>query len=91
MINPIIHKKYPSSHDHKVPKRVNLTIADMEAYLLFLLVYRYVDLILKFSPESMGQVLFLSALRYWTPTENQVKFWRQAIVLYGKEVRRFLL
>ncbi|KAJ3027742.1 hypothetical protein HDV00_010916, partial [Rhizophlyctis rosea] len=81
---PRLPEKPPLRGTPRSSRRPLPTIADMEAFLLILLIQRHVSLCGTEGATSVGQVLFFSALREWRPHERQVAFWGKALKVYGK-------
>ncbi|KAI9096453.1 hypothetical protein DFS34DRAFT_140345 [Phlyctochytrium arcticum] len=81
--------RLPESRQHKNDKTVrrpNPTIADMEAFLLILLVQRHMWAISKMGVTTLGEITLTCALGTWRPTAQQERFWRTALWLHGKKL-----
>ncbi|KNC97667.1 uncharacterized protein SPPG_07134 [Spizellomyces punctatus DAOM BR117] len=62
------------------------TVADMEAFIMMLLIQRHMWCCSVLNASSVDEVTFLSTLDMWKPTREQEKFWRTALVMHGKQM-----
>ncbi|KAJ3049732.1 hypothetical protein HK097_009304 [Rhizophlyctis rosea] len=85
-----VFKNLPEKTELRTPRmrrKPMPTVADMEAFLLILLIQRHVSCTMGNNAHTLGEVLYLSALGMWKPTAMQVAFWRKAVSMYGKDAR----
>ncbi|KAJ3129572.1 hypothetical protein HK098_001048, partial [Nowakowskiella sp. JEL0407] len=62
--------------------QTTITYADLEVFLLVLLIHRHNWSVNMYRAKTLGRVLFYSDL-FWKPALTQVEFWRTALCRYG--------
>jgi hypothetical protein len=78
--------EYPAIKNLSTVQKPTLTIADMESFLMMLMIQRHQFIVNELGSETFGQVLFMSTFATWRPTKNHMAFWQSAIYHYGSKV-----